>query len=68
MNKTISLSRPLTMDQVNENVAAIDAERLRLGWSVPEASDFLHQHFNKRSRWLLTDAELLQALELFKEA
>lgn len=46
---------------------AIDEEGIRLGWDFQQAMDFLFQHFGKRSRWLLSDEELVAALDLFKE-
>lgn len=54
------------MDKVTEYANAIDRERQRIGWTPSEASQFLLKHFNKQSRWILTDEELVQALELFR--
>jgi hypothetical protein len=54
------------MAEVNKYASAIDTERVRLGWSAVKSAQLLNQHFGKRSRWLLTDDELVAALDLFK--
>ena len=41
----------------------IDAEIARLGWSVDKCKDYIQKHYNKRSRLVMTDTELLDLLE-----
>lgn len=62
----MAITQKLGIKEVDEFVDAIEVERQRLGWSIPQSSDSLNEHFGKRSRWLLTDEELVQALELFR--
>jgi hypothetical protein len=47
-------------------VAAIDSEMKRLGWTKEQGRDYLSEKYNKRSRQLLTDEELLEFLSYLK--
>ena len=40
----------------------IDDEVVRLGWSTDQCKQYIHEHYNKRSRLVMSDPELTQLL------
>ena len=40
----------------------IDDEVKRLGWSIEECKDYIQKHYGKRSRLVMTDAQLKHML------
>ena len=41
----------------------IDREVARLGWSTEQCKDYIQKEYNKRSRLVMTDTELLDLLK-----
>ncbi|MBD2481876.1 hypothetical protein [Planktothrix sp. FACHB-1365] len=55
-------SRPLETTDFSSDIAKTDIELKRLGWTPEQGSAYLQKTYGKRSRRLLTDAELLDFL------
>jgi hypothetical protein len=58
-------------EQVDYNwqkvIAAIDTELERLGWSVEQAKEYLLAKYNKRSRQLLDDEEIIEFWQYLRQ-
>lgn len=59
---SVSSSRPLETTDFSSDIAKTDIELKRLGWTPEQGSVYLQKTYGKRSRRLLTDAELLDFL------
>lgn len=57
-----AVSRPLETTDFSSDIAKTDIELKRLGWTPEQGSAYLQKTYGKRSRRLLTDAELLDFL------
>jgi P4 family phage/plasmid primase-like protien len=64
VREAASLSQLSLFEQVDYNwqkaIAAIDTELERLGWSVEQAKEYLIAKYNKRSRQLLDNEEIIE--------
>jgi len=59
---SVGSSRPLETTDFSSDIAKTDIELKRLGWTPEQGSAYLQKTYGKRSRRLLTDAELLDFL------
>ncbi len=59
---SVSSSRLLETTDFSSDIAKTDIELKRLGWTPEQGSAYLQKTYGKRSRRLLTDAELLDFL------
>jgi hypothetical protein len=59
---TSTLTTPDTPIDFSDIIARTNVELKRLGWTTQQGKDYLLQTYGKRSRQLLTDAELLDFL------
>jgi P4 family phage/plasmid primase-like protien len=64
VREAASVSQLSLFEQVDYNwqkaIAAIDSELERLGWSVEQAKEYLLAKYNKRSRQLLDNEEIIE--------
>ncbi|MBD3886405.1 hypothetical protein IFO70_32485 [Phormidium tenue FACHB-886] len=61
------LTPQISLD-ICELIAAIQVEFARLGWSLTQAKGWIAEHFEGKSRWQLTDAELIQLLRKLQQS
>lgn len=71
VTEAASASQLNLLEQVNyewsQLITAIDAELVRLGWTTEQAVEYLIAKYNKRSRRLLDDDEIISLWQDLKK-
>ncbi|PSF30606.1 hypothetical protein C7H19_23590 [Aphanothece hegewaldii CCALA 016] len=71
VREAASVSQLSLFEQVNyewkQLITAIDAELERLGWTTTQAKEYIMSKYNKRSRQLLDDEEIIEFWQYLKQ-